>query len=99
MLLVVALGFVVGDDLKVGWRVPALAVVIGVCLGFISGFVENPPEASVIGHRYFGWPFVWRITKTLLPEEYRYSELFVDLMFWIVVVLAVVLLAKMLMKS
>lgn len=81
--------------MKVSWRILVLmAVVIGVCIGLVSGFVENPPSASVIGHKYYGWPLVWRITKTLMPEEYRFFELFVDFVFWIVVVLLAALLIK-----
>lgn len=80
------------------WRVLVLAVVVGVCIGLVGGLVENPPEASVIGHRYYGWPLVWRITKTLLPEEYRYFELFVDCLFWIAIVSVVVLLVNKLVR-
>jgi len=82
----------------VDWRVLVLAVVVGVCIGLVGGLVENPPEASVIGHRYYGWPLVWRITKTLLPEEYRYFELFVDCLFWIAIVSVVVLLVNKLVR-
>ena len=95
----VCLVFNVGDLWKVNWSVLGLVVVVGICIGLVSGFVENPPEASVIGHKYYGWPFVWRITKTLLPEEHRYFELFSDCLFWIVVVLVVALLARKLMES
>jgi len=83
----------------VDWRSLVLGVVVGVCITLVGGFVENPPAASVIGHRYYGWPLVWRITKTFLPEEYRYFELFLDCLFWIVVVLLVTLLAKKLVKG
>ena len=61
----------------VDWRGLVLVVVLGVCIGLVTGFVENPPEVSVIGHKYYGWPFVWRITKMFLGEEYLYFELFV----------------------
>lgn len=76
-----------------------MAVVAGVCVSLVGGFVENPPEASVIGQRYYGWPLVWRITKTLLPEEYRIFELFADCLIWIAVVTLIILLAQKLMKS
>jgi len=49
------------------WR--GLVLVLGVCIGLVSGFVENPPEASVIGHKYYGYPFVWRITKTFWAKS------------------------------
>jgi hypothetical protein len=85
--------------LKVDWRFLILVLVVGIVVCLVSGFVENPPEAWVIGHKYYGWPLVWRITKTLMPEEYRYFELIVDFLFWIAVVLVVVLLMKRLIKS
>ena len=68
------------------WRGLVLVVVLGVCIGLVSGFVENPPEASVIGHKYYGYPLVWRITKTFLGEEYLYFELFIDCLIWIAIV-------------
>jgi len=85
--------------LKVNWRILVLVVVVGVCIGLVGGFVENPPEASVIGHRYYGWPLVWRITKTFLPEEYRYFELFADCLFWFFVVAVVYFVARKLLKG
>jgi len=30
------------------WRGLVLVAVLGVCIGLVSGFVENPPEAGVI---------------------------------------------------
>ncbi|MDH5482595.1 MAG: hypothetical protein OEY22_06945 [Candidatus Bathyarchaeota archaeon] len=99
MSLVFGLCFKVDYLLKPNWSDLVLVVVAGICICLASGFVENPPEASVIGHRYYGWPLVWRITKTLLPEEYRYFELFIDCLIWIVVALIVMLLAKKLMRK
>jgi len=81
---------------KVYWRIAILAVVVGVCIGLVSGFVENKPDASVLEHKYYGWPLVWRITTIFEGEMYRYFELFVDCLFWIGVVLVVALLAKLL---
>lgn len=84
---------------KPGWRTLALVVVIGVCIGLVGGFVENQPDASVIGHKYYGFPLVWRITKMFLGEEYLFFELFVDCVFWVAVVLVIALLAKALLKD
>jgi len=86
---------VVGVD----WRGLVLVVVVGVCIGLVTGFVENPPEVSVIGHKYYGWPFVWRITKVFLGEEYLYFELFVDCLFWFFVVAVVYLVVRKLVKG
>jgi len=76
-----------------------VVVVVGVCIGLVTGFVENPPEVSVIGHKYYGWPFVWRITKMFLGEEYLYFELFVDCLFWFFVVAVVYLVVRKLVKG
>jgi hypothetical protein len=83
---------------KEGWQNLALAATVGVSIGLVSGFVENRPDASVIGHRYYGFPLVWRITKMFLGEEYLFFELFVDCIFWIIIVFVVAFLAKNLMK-
>ena len=83
----------------VDWRGLVLVVVVGVCIGLVTGFVENPPEVSVIGHKYYGWPFVWRITKMFLGEEYLYFELFVDCLFWFFVVAVVYLVVRKLVKG
>jgi len=84
---------------KPGWRTLALVAVIGVCIGLVSGFVENQPDASVIGHRYYGFPRYWRITRMFLGEEYLFFDLFVDCLFWIALVLVIALLAKALLKE
>lgn len=53
---------------KMEWRGLVLVVVLGVCIGLISGFFENPPEASVIGHKL--WLSVCvGITKTFLAKN------------------------------
>jgi hypothetical protein len=51
---------------RVDWRRLVLVLILGFCIGLVSGFVENPPEASVIGHKYYGYPLVRRITRTFL---------------------------------
>jgi len=81
------------------WRGLVLVVVLGVCIGLVSGFFENPPEASVIGHKYYGYPFSWRISDPFVGESYDYLKLFVDSLFWAVIVLLVVLLAKKLARK
>jgi hypothetical protein len=84
---------------KVDWRGLVLAAAVGICIGLASGFVENPPEVSVIGHRYYGWPLVWRITKMFLGEEYLYFELFVDCLFWFLVVAVIYIVVRQLTKG
>ena len=84
---------------KVDLRGLILAVVISFCIGLVSGFVENPPDARVIGHKYYGWPLVWRITGMVLGEEYLYFELFVDCLFWFLIVAIVYFVVKKLVKG
>jgi len=84
---------------KVDLRGLILVVVIGFCIGLASGFVENPPEASVIGHKYYGWPLAWRIMRMFLGEAYLYFELFVDCLFWFLIVAIVYVVVKKLVKG
>jgi len=85
---------------RVNWRSLVLVVVIGVCIGLFTGIVENrPSEIGIPEDKYHGFPLVWRITHTGLPDEYRFLELFVDCLFWFVIVLIIVLLVKKLVKS
>lgn len=79
--------------IKVDQRGLALVVVLGVCIGLVSGFVENPPDASVIGHKYYGYPLVWRITRMFIGEEYLYFELLIDCLIWIAVVSVIAVFA------
>ena len=76
-----------------------MAVVVSICVGVFTGAVENRPSAIGIPEdRYYGYPLRWRVTHTGLPDELRFFELFVDCLFWFVIVLIVVLLAKKLTK-
>ncbi len=61
------------------------AIACGVLLSLATGLVENPPEASIIGFTYHGYPLVWRITKTLQPTEFRFTSLAIDTAFWITI--------------
>jgi hypothetical protein len=38
---------------RVDWRRLVLVVVLGFCIGLVSGFVENPPEASARARRKY----------------------------------------------
>jgi hypothetical protein len=78
---------------KMDWRGLILVVVLGICIGLVSGFVENSPEASVIGHKYYGYPLVWRITRMFLGEEYLYLGLFINCLIWITIVSVITMFA------
>lgn len=71
----------------VDWRGLVLVVVLGVCIGLVSGFFENPPsEVGIPEYKYYGYPLVWRVTQTALPDEFRFFDLSVDCLIWIAIV-------------
>ncbi len=57
----------------------------GILSALATGFIENPPEASITGAKYHGYPLVWRIThvpQTFHPIKYLLSELIINILFW-----------------
>jgi hypothetical protein len=60
-------------------------ILFGVLLSLATGLIENQPEASIIGLTYYGYPLVWRMTKTLQPTEFRFNILAIDAAFWITI--------------
>lgn len=83
-----------------GLRVWTLVVVVGVCVALVSGLVEN--RSGIIGipeKRYYGYPFVWRTTDPFMGSGYRFLELAVDCVVWIVAITFVILLSKPLMRG
>lgn len=61
------------------------AMVCGVLVSLATGLVENQPEASIIGFTYYGYPIVWRVTKTLQPTDFMLTNLAIDAAFWIII--------------
>ena len=61
------------------------AIVCGVLVSLASGLVENPPGASIIGARYYGYPLVWRVVIISLTSrvDFRFTSLAIDMVFWI----------------
>lgn len=68
-------------------RTLAGTVVSGVLVSLVTGLIENPPEASIIGARHYGYPFVWRITMTTMTgsAEIRFASLAIDAAFWVAI--------------
>ena len=67
-------------------------VLCGILSAIATGFIENPPEASITGAKYHGYPLVWRIThvpQTFQPIKYLLSELIINILFWSIVALIV----------
>ena len=78
-----------------GWRILVLVVVVGVCMALVSGLVENRSgTAGIPEKKYFGYPFIWRTTDPFVGSGYRFFELAVDCVVWIVGITFVVLLWK-----
>ena len=61
------------------------AMVCGVLVSLATGFIENQPEASIIGFTYCGYPLVWRVAKTLQPTDFMLANLTIDAAFWITI--------------
>ncbi len=77
-------------------RSVVVAIVSGLLLSLATGLVENPPDASIIGYRFYGYPLVWRVTKTLQPTEYRFANLTLDAAFWIAAALLALIIIELL---
>ena len=63
------------------------AAVCGVLVSLATGAIENPPEASIIGARYYGYPFVWRVEMITMNNtiDFRFANLAIDVLFWITI--------------
>ena len=70
------------------------AIFLGVLVSLVTGIVENPPDFSVIGYKYYGYPLVWRVTKTLQPTEFRLTSLFINVLFWTAISILAILFLK-----
>ena len=68
------------------FKLLVVAIVCGVLISLATGLVENPPEASIIGAKYYGYPLVWRVVIISLTTsvDFRFISLAVDMVFWIV---------------
>lgn len=71
-----------------------VTILSGVLASLATGLVENSPEFSVIGYRYYGYPLVWRVTKTLQPAEFKLVNLLIDVLFWTAVAFSALILLE-----
>lgn len=60
------------------------AGVFGLLVSVVTGIMENAPQASIIGAKYYGYQIVWRVTMTLQPDQLNFNNLIVDVIVWIV---------------
>ena len=73
------------------------AIMFGILVSLATGLIENPPEASIIGARYYGFPLAWRITRITITNytDFRFTNLALDAAFWITLSLsALIILGK-----
>lgn len=75
-------------------RLPLYAIICGIPLAVTTGIIENRPEASIIGAKYYGYPLVWRVTLTLQPTEHNFTNLAVDMAFWVAVSFLVLIIIE-----
>ncbi len=78
------------------FRSLVVAIVCGLLLSLATGLVENPPDASITIHKYFGHPLVWRVTKIFEPTEYRFDALSINTAFWVAISFLAVIILEML---
>ena len=73
------------------------AIVCGVLLSLATGIIENPPsEVGIPEHKLFGYPLVWRVTKTFEPTEYVFASFAIDGVFWIAISLLALIILELL---
>lgn len=75
-------------------RVVSSVTALGLLMALLSGLVENPPGASIVGYAYYGHPLVWRVTRTSMPTEVRPVPLGLDVAFWAAATLALLVVLQ-----
>ena len=88
--------------LRNSWINPLLvASFFGVITSLASGLFENPPEASIIGAKYFGHPIVWRVVLVSMTKsvDYRIPSLAANTIFWIAAFFVAILIIEMLIQQ
>lgn len=67
-------------------------------MSLTTGIIENPPQYSIIGARYYGYPIVWRVIMVTMPSQTNVmlTNLAIDAVFWVIVsFVALIVLMKM----
>ena len=72
------------------------AIVCGLLLSLATGLVENGPEIGIPEFKHYGYPLVWRVTKTFQPTEFRFTSFAIDTAFWIAISFLAVIILKIL---
>jgi membrane protein implicated in regulation of membrane protease activity len=55
-------------------------------VSLVTGIIEHPPEASIIGAKYYGYPLVWRVIMVAMPShtDFLLTNLVIDVLFWVI---------------
>ena len=61
-----------------------VATVFGFLVSLATGVIENPPEVSIVGAKYYGHPLVWRISMITLNAStlFKFNNFVIDAVFW-----------------
>lgn len=70
------------------------AIFCGIIISLVGGLVENGPEIGIVENKYYGYPLVWRVTRTLQPTEFISVSLAIDVVFWIIISLLVLIILE-----
>jgi len=78
-----------------------VGVFIGILVTLATWFIETPGLGQLVGAVNYGAPLLWRsvIVYPGSPALINYSNLVIDLVFWIVVFVIVALVADRLIKK
>ena len=46
--------------------------------------MENPPDASIVGATYYGYPLVWRVVMSTIDNftDFKLLNYVIDTIFW-----------------
>jgi membrane protein implicated in regulation of membrane protease activity len=77
-----------------------IAIACGIVVALVTGFFENMPEVS-IGAKYYGFPLYWRVSMILISpkDKFIFTRLTIDIIFWIIVSLAAILILRKLLQK
>ncbi len=67
-------------------KIIALAVIIGLVITIITGFINTTP-AGLVGASWYGWPLAWKIVPVVPnPEpQYHIAQFLGDFVIWSVI--------------
>ena len=79
-----------------------IAVVCGVVITLVTGLIPNTP-GMLVGATWYGYPLAWLIRMIVAPQYFPWkveiASLIVDIAFWTVIALIILLVAMRKSKS